>query len=46
MRSRVTWSVDALVQRKSSHGFRNPMLDAEFNRLAGFGIQVQPGQAP
>src|SRR5437899_1284953 len=27
--SRDTWSVDALVQRKSDKGFRNPMLDAE-----------------
>jgi hypothetical protein len=40
------WSVDALVQRKNGQGFRNPLLDAEYNRLAGFGIQVNPGQAP
>jgi hypothetical protein len=40
------WSVDALVQRKSGAGHRNPLLDAEYNRMAGFGIQVNPGQAP
>jgi hypothetical protein len=40
------WSVDALLQRKSGHGFRNPLLDAEYNRLAGFGIQANPGRTP
>jgi hypothetical protein len=40
------WSVDALVGRKSAQGFRNPLLDAEYNRLAGFGIEVNPAKAP
>jgi hypothetical protein len=34
------WSVDALVQRKSAQEHRNPLLDDEFKRIAGFGTQV------
>jgi hypothetical protein len=34
------WSFDALVQRKSAKGHRNPLLDDEFKRIAGFGTPV------
>lgn len=40
------WSIDALVQRKSAAGHRNPMLDAEYKRMAGFGTEMEPDQSP
>jgi len=40
------WSVEALVQRKSGAGHRNPMLDAEYKRMAGFDTEMEPDQSP
>jgi hypothetical protein len=34
------WDFDGLNRRRSAAGHRNPMLDAEFNKVAAFGVQV------
>jgi len=34
------WDLDGLNQRRSAAGHRNPLLDAEFNKVAAFGVQI------